>query len=187
MRRFASAIATWWLPAVRRDGYRLVMRPNLHFLLFAFLLAVPLYAQRPEDTIPRTHIVPALGLHVGTPQKASAAIGVLLGEDWQKNGREHSRNVAVFVEPGLAGGRASVAYVDHGYGAFGSGYGVAATVLRTWKEPWTVKPNVTYVGGELILWPIFFVGPRVGLLHSVTGPSTVDKRWLVTFDFGVGL
>ena len=148
-------------------------------------LSMPLHAQRTEDTIPRSHIVPAFGIRAGTPQKASVALGVLLGEDWQQNGREHSRNVALFVEPGLAGGRASLAYVEHGYGAFGSGYAVAATVLRTWKEPWTVKPNLTYVGGEVILWPIVFIGPRIGLLRAIN--TTTDKRWLVTFDFGIGL
>jgi hypothetical protein len=153
-----------------------------------FLLVVPatVRAQRVEDTLPRTHIAPALGIHVGTPQKASAAIGVLLGVDWQKNGREHSRNVALFAEPGLGAGRASVAYVEHGYGAFGSGYAFAATVLRTWKDPWIVKANGTYVGGEAILWPILFVGPRIGLLRGVSGPMA-EKRWLVSVDFGIGL
>lgn len=145
-----------------------------------------LHAQRGEDTLPRGHIVPAFGIRVGGPQKVSAALGVLLGEDWQKNGREHSRNVALFAEPGLGAGRVSLAYVDHGYGTFGSGFAVAATVLRTWREPWTVKPNVTYAGGEVILWPILFVGPRVGLLHTVGGMPG-DKRWLVSFDFGIGL
>jgi len=170
--------------AKRRD----LLRPAIVALLVAAVASMPAaaQAQHGEDTVPRGHIVPAFGIRVGGPQKVSAALGVLLGEDWQKNGREHSRKVAVFVEPGLGAGRASVAYVDHGYGTFGSGFAVAATVLRTWREPWTVKPNVTYVGGEFILWPILFVGPRVGLLHGVSGPMT-DKRWLLSFDFGIGL
>lgn len=156
-------------------------------LIVSAALATPaaLHAQRGEDTIPRTHVLPALGLHVGTPQKASIALGVVLGEEWQKDGREHTRNVALFVEPGLGAGRASLAYVDHGYGQFGSGFGIAATVIRTWKEPWTVQRNTTFVGGELILWPIVFVGPRVGLFRGVgNGPSS--DRWFVSFDFGVG-
>jgi hypothetical protein len=154
-------------------------------LIAAFGVSLPLHAQRTEDTLPRAHVVPAFGIRVGSPQKGSVALGVVLGEDWQKNGREHSRNVALFAEPGLSGGRASLAYVEHGYGTFGSGYALAATVLRTWKDPWTVKPNLTYVGGEAILWPILFVGPRIGLLHNVNGSS--DRRWLVSFDFGIGL
>ncbi|MGH9887430.1 MAG: hypothetical protein ACREBE_18010 [bacterium] len=144
-----------------------------------------LHAQRGEDTIPRTHILPALGLHVGTPQKASIALGVVLGEDWQKDGRDHARNVALFAEPGLGAGRVSLAYVDHGYGGFGSGFGIAATVIRTWKEPWTVDKNVSYVGGDLILWPILFVGPRIGVFRSVSSSSLSDK-WFVAFDFGIG-
>jgi hypothetical protein len=184
----------WWRlaarvnQAIRRSSA--LISGSLRLCLFSLVAAtlgisLPLCAQKVEDTLPRAHIVPAFGIRVGTPQKASVALGVVLGEDWQKNGREHSRNVALFAEPGIAGGRASVAYVDHGYGTFGSGYAVAATVLRTWDDPWGAKQNLTYVGGEVILWPIVFVGPRLGLLHAIN-PST-GKRWLVTFDFGIGL
>ena len=140
----------------------------------------------PEDTTTHVHIAPALGLRFGTPQKASAAVGVLVGEDWQKNARDHSRNAALFVEPGLSAGRASIAYVGHGYGSFGSGFGVAATVLRTWEDPWGAKENATYVGGELILWPIVFIGPRVGLFRSVAG-NVGSRSGSVSFDFGIGL
>ncbi len=150
--------------------------------------ALPARAQRTaEDTVPRTHILPALGVHIGTPQKISAALGVVLGEDWQANGRDHSRNVALFAEPGLGAGRASLAFVEHGYGSFGSGYGIAATVLRTWKSPWQLDANQTYVGGEAILWPIVFVGPRIGLLKRVAGPENGPHKWFVTLDFGFGL
>jgi len=156
------------------------------FVLSILLLApATARAQRGEDTIPRGHILPALGLHVGTPQKASLALGVVLGEDWQKNGRDHSRNVALFAEPGLSAGRASLAYVDHGYGAFGSGFGIAATVLRTWKEPWGVEKNMSYVGADFILWPILFMGPRIGVFRSV-GNSALSDKWFVSFDFGIG-
>jgi hypothetical protein len=156
-------------------------------LIAAAFVAAPVGAQRAgEDTVPRTHVLPAVGLHVGTPQKASVALGVLLGEEWQRNGRDHSRNVALFAEPGLGAGRASLAYVDHGYGSFGSGFGIAATVLRTWKEPWQLKPNVSYVGAEAILWPIVLTGPRIGLFRRVSGAPEA-KRWFVSIDFGFGL
>ena len=155
------------------------------------LLGTSLGAQRcrgctPEDTTTRFHIAPALGLRFGTPQKASAAVGLLVGVDWQKNARDHSRNAALFVEPGLSAGRVSIAYVGHGYGSFGSGFGVAATALRTWDDPWSAKQNATYVGGEVILWPIVFVGPRVGLFRSVTG-DVGSKKWFFSIDFGIGL
>ncbi|HEY4218010.1 MAG TPA: hypothetical protein VGM67_12785 [Gemmatimonadaceae bacterium] len=141
-----------------------------------------------EDTVPRTHIVPGLGLRVGAPQKASVALGVVLGEDWQTHGHDRSRNVGVFAEPGLSAGRASIAYIDHGYGNFGSGFGVAATVMRTWRDPWWAKENVTYAGGEITLWPILFLGPRVGVFRAMgTSGAGLAKRWLVTFDFGFGL
>jgi hypothetical protein len=150
-----------------------------------------LHAQRcqgctPEDTTAHIHVAPALGLRFGEPQKASAAVGLLVGVDWQRDHRDHSRNAAVFVEPGVSAGRASIAYVDHGYGSFGSGFGVAATALRTWDDPWVAKQNATYVGGEVILWPIVFIGPRVGLFRSVAG-DVGSKKWFFSIDFGIGL
>jgi hypothetical protein len=141
-----------------------------------------------EDTLRRTHVVPGTGFRVGAPQKVSAALGVVVGEDWQENGHDHSRNVGLFAEPGLAAGRASLGYIDHGFGNFGSGFMIAATAMRTWRDPWWAKENVTYVGGEATLWPIVFIGPRVGVFRAVgaTGAG-LAKRWLVTFDFGFGL
>ena len=151
------------------------------------LSAHPAHAQRaPEDTMPHGHVWPALGLHVGAPQKASAALGVILGDEWQKNGHEHSRNLALFAEPGLSAGRATLAYVDHGFGSFGSGFGIGASVLRTWRDPWGVQENVTYAGGDVILWPILFIGPRVGVFRGISGVDRA-KRWVVTLDFGIGL
>jgi hypothetical protein len=139
-----------------------------------------------EDTTAHLHIAPALGLRFGEPQKASFAAGLLVGADWQQNGRDHSRNATVFIEPGVSAGRASVAYVDHGYGSFGSGYTIAATMLRTWQDPWVAKENSTYVGGEVMLWPIVFVGPRVGLFRSISGEAKSGK-WFFSIDFGIGL
>jgi hypothetical protein len=114
-----------------------------------------------EDTMPRLHVLPALGLHVGTPQKASVALGVVVGEDWQQ-------------------------YVSHGFGSFGSGYGIIATALRTWRDPWVAKDNATYVGGEVLIWPIVFVGPRIGVFRRTTG-NTSNGRWFVSLDLGIGL
>ena len=137
-----------------------------------------------EDTVPRLRILPALGVHAGVPQRVSAALGIVFGQTWQKNGRDHSRNLALFAEPGWSAGRATLAYVDHG--SFGSGFGIGASVLRTWKEPWMTKPNVTYAGGDILLWPIVFIGPRVGVFRRVSCDATA-KKWFVSLDLGIGL
>jgi hypothetical protein len=161
-------------------------------LAFATLLAVataPVTRAQgaPEDTS-RTNFqfLPALGVQVGTPQKVSAALGVVFGEEFSRGGHDHSRNIALFAEPGLGAGRASIAYVDHGYGSFGSGFAVAGTVMRTWRQPWQLDANQTYVGGELLLWPIVFVGPRVGLFRNVSSVET-SHHWFWSFSFGIGL
>lgn len=139
-----------------------------------------------QDTLPHMHVWPAVGVHAGIPQKASAALGVLVGTDWKRNGRDHSRNVAIFAEPGLSAGRASLAYVQGGYGQFGSGFGIAATVLRTWKAPLSTTTNTSYMGGEVLLWPIVFIGPRIGLFRSITNIEA-SKKWFMALDLGIGI
>jgi hypothetical protein len=143
-------------------------------------------AECSQDTTPtRSHIFPALGVRVGTPQKVSVALGVVLGVEWQLRGTDYSRDVAFFVEPGLGASRLSVAYIN-GIGNMGSGYGVAATVLRTASKPWTLVRNTTYIGGEMFLWPVFLSGPRIGLFRRMSGEATIG-RWFLGADFGFGL
>jgi hypothetical protein len=159
------------------------------FALSVAFVASHAQAQRcrdcvPEDTTRHVAFHPALGLRIGEPQQASVAVGVLAGSRWQSRGREHARDAALFVEPGLSGGRVSLGYGAYGRG-LGSGGAIAATVLRTWRNPWGVKPNVTYAGGELFVWPLMFIGPRVGVFHSIS-PGNAANRWLFSVDLGVG-
>jgi hypothetical protein len=90
----------------------------------------------------RSHVFGMVGLRAGTPQKLSGALGIVVGREWQKYGADRSRDIALFVEPGLGAGRASAAFIK-GIGSMGSGYGIAATVLRTWKQPWSLTANTT--------------------------------------------
>jgi hypothetical protein len=127
------------------------------------------------------HMLPALGIRAGVPQKLSAALGVVAGKNYRETG--HTEDVAIYLEPGISAGRATLGYVS-GFGNMGAGYGVGATALRTWKTPWMLRTNTTYVGGEAWLWPIFFSGPRVGVFREITGTK---HGWFLTADFGFGL
>jgi hypothetical protein len=127
------------------------------------------------------HMLPALGLRAGIPQKASFALGIVTGKNYREKG--HTEDLAIYVEPGLSAGRASIGYIN-GFGNMGSGFGFAATAMRTWKDPINLRTNVTYAGAELWVWPIFFSGPRVGLFRRVSGAS---HSWFLTADFGFGL
>lgn len=128
----------------------------------------------------RWHMVPALGLRAGTPQKLSTTVGIVSGKNYRERG--HTQDIAAYVEPGLSAGRATIGYLSRGN--MGAGYGFGATAMRTWKTPWTLRTNQTYFGGEAWLWPIFFSGPRVGVFREMTGTK---HGWFVTADFGFGL
>lgn len=127
------------------------------------------------------HMLPALGLRGGIPQKASAAVGIVTGKNYREKG--HTQDVALYVEPGLSAGRASLGYIS-GFGNMGSGWGLAGTAMRTWKEPINFPNNTTFVGGELWVWPGFFVGPRLGIFRRITGAT---RGWYLSADFGFGL
>ena len=127
------------------------------------------------------HMLPALGLRAGAPQKVSAALGIVAGKNFREKG--HTEDFAIYVEPGLAAGRASVAYIN-GFGNMGSGWGIAGSAMRTWKDPLYLPTNATYVGAEIWVWPLFFSGPRVGAFRKITGNSL---GWFFTADFGFGL
>ena len=133
----------------------------------------------------RVGVFPGFGIHFGEPQKLSAAVGLVVREEWQSARRDHSRAAALLVEPGLAAGRAALDWVE-GFGTLGSGFAVGPSVLRSWDDPWVARPNTTYAGGELMVWPIFHAGPRVGIYH-VVGSDAPGKRWLVSADVGIGM
>jgi len=138
-----------------------------------------------DSTATKSHMFPAVGIRAGAPQKVSFAVGVVTGVDWQKRGTDYSRDVAFFIEPGVGASRASVAYITP-MGNLGSGFGVAVSAMRTSGSPWTFSPNTTYIGGELLVWPIFLAGPRLGLFRRMSGDATMG-HWFVGADFGFGL
>jgi hypothetical protein len=127
------------------------------------------------------HMLPAVGLRAGTPQRVSAALGIVTGRNYREKG--YSQDVTLYVEPGISAGRATLGFLS-GFGNMGTGFGVGATAMRTWHDPWTVPENTTFVGGEVWAWPIFFTGPRVGVFREITGSR---QRWFFTADFGFGL
>jgi hypothetical protein len=162
---------------------------NRRLLLRALVCAALPVAARAQNRCPSCvdsvsgewHMLPALGLRAGIPQKASAALGLVTGKNYRERG--HSEDVALYVEPGLSAGRASLGYMNGG-GNMGSGFGIAATALRTWKDPINMPTNATYVGAEVWAWPVFFIGPRIGGFRKITGTS---HGWYFTADFGFGL
>ena len=126
------------------------------------------------------HVLPGIGIRAGLPQKVSAAVGIVAGKNYREKG--HTEDIGLYIEPGLGAGRASLAYIN-GFGNMGSGFGFAATALRTWKDPINLTTNSTYAGGEIWVWPAFFSGPRVGVFRKITG----THGWYITADFGFGL
>lgn len=133
----------------------------------------------------RFRVLPGFGVRVGEPQKVSAAVGIVAGAEWQERGHDRARYVGVFAEPGLAASRVSAAYLSN-MGGLGSGYGIALTGMRTSSDPWVLRENASYVGGELFVWPLFLTGPRIGLFRSV-GSGSGPRSWFFTADFGFGL
>jgi len=121
---------------------------------------------------------PVFGVHVGGPVRASAAVGVWLGEDPR---HDDASGALVLVEPGLRAGRLSLGYAYALRGGFGQYVTGRATALRTWRMNGGPRD---YLGAEVQVLPLLAVGPRLGVFVPVDkGP----KRVLWMLDVGVGL
>lgn len=168
------------------------MRRTLIAAIGCFVLSLPhraaaqtIDSSRTTTGPSRVGVFPGLGIHVGEPQKLSVAVGVVVREEWQSARRDHSRAAALLVEPGFAAGRAALDWVE-GIGTLGSGFAIGPSVLRTWDDPWVARANTTYAGGEVMVWPIFHAGPRLGVYHVVPS-NQPGRRWLISFDAGIGM
>ena len=170
-------------PHVASSRRNHVSRPLLSatlVLLFATVTTPPLRAQAsPADGV-RTRIGPAFGLHVGAPQKVSLALGA---GRWRESTNDAYDVVFGLVEPGLGAGRASVGYL-RSRGNLNAGLGVRASALRTWRDPWSVEPNRTFVGLEASAHALIF-NIRAGAFRSTT--SAEGRAVLFTIDAGLFL
>ena len=155
---------------------RLPRRVRVLAPLAAVVLLAVARPCRGQDTATTTSgLVPVYGLHVGAPQRASVMLGV---GRWRERA-DAIRIAFVAVEPGLGAGRASVGYF-RGAGNLLGGIAVRASALRTWRDPWSVAPNRTYVGLEASGHAI--LNARVGLFHRT---SPAGGPLLVTWDLGL--
>ena len=146
----------------------------------AFILA---YAAAPAAAETR----PYWNAQWGSPQKASAGLGLLFGRISGEQLQVASRAGLVELRPGIGGGALHVGFAPLVLKTRTFGFGGAAlkgTLLRTWGTPGaSLEPRATYAGGELHL--AWIVKGSVGVLWRVSGPG--EKTHVVTWGVGLGL
>jgi len=157
------------------------MRRLAPFLLsLVVLFPAGARAQGGEDaSSPR--LVPAFGVHYGTPMRFSVSAGGAL--DLSGRGNE---GVLALVEQGQHGNELSAGYY-RSLGRFGSGFSLRAAVLRTSGEPWNANPHTTYVGAEAHLMVILGVGGRAGFMRRASHVSNGAHDSIVTLGASIGL
>jgi len=154
------------------------MRRALPFLLALVLLPASAHAQRGDASSPS--LVPAFGVHYGTPMRFSVSAGGAL--DLADHGSE---GVLALVEQGQHGNEISAGYYRM-LGRFGSGFSLRAAVLRTGGEPWNANPHTTYVGAEAHLMVILGVGGRAGFMRRASSVSNGSHDSIVTLGISIG-
>lgn len=156
------------------------MRLAVPSLLVLVLLApAGARAQRRDDSQgPR--LVPAFGVHYGTPMRFSVSAGAAL--DLNEHGNE---GVIALVEQGQHGSELSAGYYRM-LGRFGSGFSLRAAVLRTGSEPWNADPHTTYVGAEAHLMVLLGVGGRAGFMRRASQVSNGSRESIVTLGVSIG-
>lgn len=123
----------------------------------------------------------------GSPQRASAGLGVLVGRVTGDNLQIAKRALLLEARPGLDGGALHVGFVPAAFATRGFAFGGAAlkgTLLRTWGTPASsLLPRQTYAGAELhVAW---IVKGSIGMLWRVSGNA--GKRHALTWSVGFGL
>lgn len=157
-----------------------VMRRVVRFLpVLVLLLPATASAQRGDDSHgPR--VVPAFGVHYGTPMRFSVSAGGAL--DLNDRGSE---GVIAVVEQGQHGSELSAGYYRM-LGRFGSGFSLRAAVLRTGGEPWNADPHTTYVGAETHVMVLLGVGARAGFMRRASQVSNGSRDNIVTLGVSIG-
>lgn len=82
---------------------------------------------------------------------------------------------------GTGGGEARLGYALVSTGSGGYAVGAAATLVRTWGDPWNAEKNETYVGPELFVQDKIRIG--LGALVRVDDP---DMRVIPRIEVGIG-
>jgi len=154
------------------------MRRAVPFLLALLLFPAGARAQKGEVKSPQ--LVPAFGVHYGTPMRFSVSVGGAL--DLNNHGNE---GVLALVEQGQHGNEVSAGYYRM-LGRFGSGFSLRAAVLRTSGEPWNADPNTTYVGAEAHLMVFLGVGGRAGFMRRASSVSNGSHDSIVTLGVSIG-
>jgi hypothetical protein len=142
------------------------------------LLPSAVRAQRGDTPSPR--LVPAFGVHYGTPMRFSVSAGGAL--DMSDRGNQ---GIVAVVEQGQHGNELSAGYYRM-VGRFGSGFSLRAAVMRTSGEPWNANPHTTYVGAEAHLQVILGVGGRAGFMRRASRVVNGSHDDIVTLGISIG-
>ena len=153
--------------------------PVLVAIVLLLLLPAGARAQRGGETQP-PRLVPAFGVHYGTPMRFSVSAGGAL--DLSDRGNE---GVVAVVEQGQHGNELSAGYYRM-VGRFGSGFSLRAAVLRTSGEPWNANSHTTYVGAEAHLMVILGVGGRAGFMRRASRVVNGSYDNIVTIGLSIG-
>jgi hypothetical protein len=154
------------------------MRSLVPPLLAAALLLPSAASAQRESGSPR--LVPAFGVHYGTPMRFSVSAGGAL--DLSDHG---SQGLLALVEQGQHGTEFSTGYYRM-VSRFGSGFSLRAAVLRTSGEPWNANAHTTYVGAEAHVMIIVGVGGRAGFMRRASSAVTGSHDNIVTFGISIG-
>lgn len=143
-----------------------------------FLFSGTATAQHEDATSSR--LVPAFGVHYGTPMRFSVSAGGALDLSDRRN-----EGVLALVEQGQHGNEVSAGYYRM-IGRFGSGFSLRAAALRTSGEPWSADPHTTYVGAEAHLMVILGVGGRAGFMRRASKVVNGSHDSIVTLGISLG-
>ena len=134
-----------------------------------------------DEPLPRLAV---FSVSVARPQKLAIALGYAFAHEGapfevERHG-VYGKGWLTELEIGTGAGKVGAGYFVVA-GAFASASG-KIVAMRTWRDPWGVRANETFIGPEITARVILF---RFSLGYLI--PVTNDARGTYTVGFGIGL
>ena len=137
----------------------------------------------------RDVILPITSIEWGEPDRWSFTARYIHMFGHTKNKEVWKNNLGISISPGWSGGRAGIDYIGiyspkNMSGEFALFTQFRGVLLRTWGNPLTATPDVTYAGAEVKFCISFLLDLGAGYYYPISGNN---KEPFIGFHIGVGI
>jgi len=174
-------------------------------LILIFLFAHPVWSQESEETekpkksgggrgmlqlSDQDVILPITSIEWGSPDRWSFTSRYVHMFEKDRDNKTWLNNLSIALSPGLSGGRFAIGYLGifspRSMPDFGVFSEARVVLLRTWGNPLSTDPDITFVSAEIRAAISFLLNLGVGYYEQISN-SDGDRENFYGFHVGVGI